>query len=1074
MIPIQKVKKKMPKQSHQVMAGFIFRKDYVGICRILLFIMWKNNNNPVSFISSASFKNMLFLLISLTFLLALRIIWLSSISEGEHPPIKAGVLDLRGISFDTKKTFNLDGEWLFHPNTLISTTEEAEHSQSNIIPVPHNWKDYVSVPSQSSKGYGTYQLKILVDDFFNDYYVLWVMRISNASAIYINGDLAASIGEVAAEANEYTPRVTSYTVPYYKNDQKELNIFIQVSNFENSNTGGIVKSIRFGLQAAIDYERLYSVGFQLATFIVLILHAFYAAILITFKSYKKDIFYFLLLTLLASLTVISDHDQLLSIWLPINFTWTLIIRTLSYLWVSFVLLLIARTLTNQTKHSLLFRLYFLLCIVYSLASIVFPSIMILTNYKYVFSVLYIAPLPAVVYLFSNFAKNNRHGAMFLLLASCSVLSSILWGVFLRGTIWVYYPFEIIFSIIGFSAYWFKQYLRNSSENARLNEKLKKSDKLKDQFLANTSHELRTPLHGIINIAHTILAKEKHILSATSNKDMELIVKIGRRMSYLIDDLIDMNQLQENRLRLKKEAVQLQAVVQGVIHMLHFLTLGKQLQIKIDITPAIPAVYADEKRIVQVLFNLIHNAIKYTEQGTITVYAEVKNKEVVVFVSDTGSGMDEETAERIFSPYEQGVTEVSKGSGIGLGLSICKQLIELHDSRIHVKTKPGSGSTFSFSLPQAQHVADFNSMTTSSRSASDWSEQAKSALRGSVDNWITPETALPSVASGYLNILIVDDDPINLKVLVDLLGTENYNVTSARSAQEALQLIVVGQWDLIIMDVMMPYMSGYELTRKIREQITMAELPILLLTARSKPEDIYAGFVAGANDYITKPVDAIELKYRVWSLTTLKQSVDEKLRMEAAYLQAQIHPHFLFNTLNSIMALSTIDVEKMHQLCDAFTSYLRISFDFLNAGEAVSLSRELKLVRAYLYIEKERFNNRIQVEWNVNSNVELMIPPLIIQPIVENAVRHGLLSRLKGGTIRIAITPASGGTIFEISDDGAGMEPDKLDRLLDPAMIGKGGIGLFNTNRRLVQRYGAGLTIQSKMNEGTSVSFFIPH
>ena len=104
----------------------------------------------------------------------------------------------------------------------------------------------------------------------------------------------------------------------------------------------------------------------------------------------------------------------------------------------------------------------------------------------------------------------------------------------------------------------------------------------------------------------------------------------------------------------------------------------------------------------------------------------------------------------------------------------------------------------------------------------------------------------------------------------------------------------------------------------------------------------------------------------------------------------------------------------------------------------------------------------------------MIPPLIIQPIVENAVRHGLLSRLQGGTIHIAITPAQGGTQFVISDNGAGMEPEKISQLLDAAKVGKGGIGLFNTNRRLMQRYGAGLKIQSNINEGTIVSFFIPN
>src|SRR5690606_20063566 len=118
-----------------------------------------------------------------------------------------------------------------------------------------------------------------------------------------------------------------------------------------------------------------------------------------------------------------------------------------------------------------------------------------------------------------------------------------------------------------------------------------------------------------------------------------------------------------------------------------------------------------------------------------------------------------------------------------------------------------------------------------------------------------------------------------------------------------------------------------LARTIRERFTISELPILLLTARSQLTDIYAGFAAGANDYVTKPVDALELKYRVWSLTTLKQSVDESLRMEAAYLQAQIQPHFLFNTLNSIMALSELDLDKMRDVSEAFATYLRCSFDF---------------------------------------------------------------------------------------------------------------------------------------------------
>ncbi len=336
----------------------------------------------------------------------------------------------------------------------------------------------------------------------------------------------------------------------------------------------------------------------------------------------------------------------------------------------------------------------------------------------------------------------------------------------------------------------------------------------------------------------------------------------------------------------------------------------------------------------------------------------------------------------------------------------------------------------------------------------------------------PSTA-PSFAGDKMNILAVDDDPVNLKVLVGILSTEPYHIRAVSSGQEALELLDTEPWDLLIADVMMPHMSGYELTRRVRAHYSISELPVLLLTARSQPADIYTGFLSGANDYVTKPVDALELKYRIWSLTTLKQSVNERLRMEAAYLQAQIHPHFLFNTLNSIMVLSDIDPDKMRDLIDAFASYLRISFDFLNSGRLVGLSHELELVKSFLYIEQERFGDRLSVVWEVEPDMELMLPPLTIQPLVENALKHGLLRQGKGGMIMIRIVRREDSVLIEIKDNGIGMEQERADQLLNLTMKSQGGIGLSNTNRRLKQRYGKGLSIHSKPGEGTTVSFAIP-
>lgn len=321
---------------------------------------------------------------------------------------------------------------------------------------------------------------------------------------------------------------------------------------------------------------------------------------------------------------------------------------------------------------------------------------------------------------------------------------------------------------------------------------------------------------------------------------------------------------------------------------------------------------------------------------------------------------------------------------------------------------------------------------------------------------------------------MDDDPINLKVLVSILSTDPYHITTVNSSHEVLEILDTKQWDLVIADVMMPHMSGYELTTKIREQYSLSELPILLLTARSQVNDIYTGYSSGANDYVTKPVDALELRYRIRSLIKLKQSINERLRMEAAYLQAQIHPHFLFNTLNSLMALSEIDPERMRDLGDAFASFLRISFDFLNTGELVDLEHELKLSEAYLYIEKVRFGERLSIVWEVEPGISLRLPPLSIQPLIENAVKHGILRQIQGGTLHIRIARCQdNSTLIEVKDNGKGMEQEEISQLLNPSIKGTNGIGIFNTNRRLTQAYGHGLSIKSKPNEGTTVSFMIP-
>lgn len=1023
------------------------------------------------------FLHIVVFVIFLSILLGIRWLWLDTYAPpSDQPKAAGGILDLRGWDLMNSKPITLNGDWAFYPNTLVNETEWKEQTKQTYAEVPGDWKS--ANGATSSLGNGTYRLRILLDRTISVPISLWVQGIQSAATVDINGETVARMG-MTGEAGQasYLPNRSSFIVDYMPDpDARELDIIIRVANNEHPFLGGIVKPIKFGTHIAIQKENGTSVDLQLVMFVVLMLHGVYAFILYTFNPRQRSILDFFLLLIAAALTVVLSNDTLLVRWLPINYEWGVKLAMLSYSWLSYFIWKLSRSITSS-KPRVWFTIFSSFFVLYTAVIFIAPVpwVHFLSKYR-VFAVFYLFPILHSLLLFAKMVIHRKEGSIFLLLSASGVLASSLWGSIGRYQELpaVYYPVDVLAAIIGFSAYWFKQYFRNVRQISKLNGKLKIADQMKDRFLANTSHELRTPLHGILNISIGLAEREKEKLSKQSNEDLSLLITISRRMSYLINDLLDAILLQEKRIQLQTSSVSLVSVVKGVFGLLKYMTEGKPVRLMMNIPDSLPVVQADEKRLSQVLINLVHNAIKYTEKGSITVSAVADGSTMTIMVSDTGAGMDQETIKRVFLRYEQGDQGLNEAQGIGLGLNISKELVELHGGELTVSSEPGKGTTFSFTLPLADAVADrYVSQAAPLVVGKDaYNELTASEEFNKNDDPLTMPPALIS-KKHPVHILAVDDDPVNLRILAGLLSVEPYNLRCTVSVAEALELLGSQSWDLLITDVMMPEMSGYDLTRAVRTRYNASELPVLLLTARSEPADVYAGFQSGANDYVTKPVDPVELRYRIHSLITLKHTVDDRMQMEAAYMQAQIHPHFLFNTLNTIVALSDIDIKRMQNLVQSFSSYLQISFSYGNRDRLVPLQQELELVQAYLYVEKERHGDRLNVVWEVDSEVNALIPPLAIQPIMENAVRHGIMAKVNGGTIWIRIARDTDSISIELKDDGPGMEPDTVAQLLNAPHPGDRGIGIYNTNRRLIQTFGSGLVIQSVKNQGTAVSFKIP-
>lgn len=1014
------------------------------------------------------------LLITGLFLLGLtglRLIWLTYNLTPHGSQAVQGVLDLRNGGLPRDRSVQLDGEWEFYPGRLLQPGDmaaAASPEDKSYIRVPGSWTGLI--PGQTlAYGSGTYRLLLRIDREDRQTYGVRISSVHTSSELFVNGQRLADSGRPAQSKEQYTARNIPHTV-YFTPERDEIELLVRVANYDYAPSGGLTGSVSFGTADAVSRDAFFSMSMELIVCTVLLLQGIYSVILYLFRPRYKGLIVFALLILSTCLTIMTNYHKLLLLWIPLDFVWATKLQFLAYIGTAAFMVRFTKHIFPEFGKLRLIRWYSIFCGGLALFALMSP-VQWVTRIEALLFVLNVLSSMVVPFVWLRGAVKGKDDAVFMLLAATGIFSHTVWGAL--GNVGVLktasYPIDIIAAFLSLASFWFKRFFRAADQTEQLAARLQRADKLKDDFLANTSHELRNPLHGMIHIAQTVADQSGTRLDDKNRKDLELLVSMGRRMSFLLNDLIDVTRLKENDVRLRATNVRVQSVASGAFDMLRFMTEGKRIRFVLEMEHDFPEVFADENRLVQIMLNLVHNAVKYTNDGVISIRADIKDGQAQIHVSDTGVGMDEETQKLIFLPYKQGDSGLtSRGEGLGLGLRICARLVQLHGGTLTVDSSPGQGSTFSFTLPIAKRASVFGTAkveeeTATAQEPGQEAEAKPGALPASEDAF---DAERP-------RILAVDDDPVNLKVLENIFSADPYVIVTATSGAEAKARLDTGLWDLVIADVLMPGMSGYALTRTIRERFSISELPILLLTARSRPEDVCTGFVSGANDYVTKPVDALELKSRVRALIDLKQSFRERLRLEAAWLQAQIKPHFLFNTLNTVAALGDIDTTRMRELLDVFGRYLRASFDFHNLDRLVPLGHELQLVQSYLFIEKERFGDRLQVVWELDKAADPLIPPLSVQPLVENAVKHGVLARSSGGTVRIRVVKQTDYVDIAVDDDGVGMDTEELRRVLGRKPEGHDGVGLRNVDKRLKQVYGAGLRIHSVPGQGTVVAMRIP-
>ncbi|MNB73923.1 Autoinducer 2 sensor kinase/phosphatase LuxQ [compost metagenome] len=991
----------------------------------------------------------------------------------DKPVSRQGIIDLRQWDFQRDGELALDGEWEFYrdrllePDDFLSTLNGgAAPAVSAMIQVPEKWNTYLSDNGTSqAKGYATYRLQAVIPEGDAVVYGLRALNIRMASKIYLNGQEIGHSGLPASEPSESTANNIPY-MGFAAVDGGRLEIIVQVANY-NYSSGGIVQPIIIGDQKSIMEHREFALFVDGATIFGFFALALFLLMFSKVKASRGITLYLGLFSIAALIYILTHGEKLIAAVLPgLPYEIVLKLQLASSTLVYYYLLRYVANSVNYPVPQAVMSASRAITAVLLLTAVFIPA----QYFSYLEGLLLtwgVVAISFVLYSMIAGTLQNRKN-MFLMMVSIESLSVVILFYLVSFSDMPLHYYVLSYEIILFGFFqailMTRQYAASFLEVEQLSRRLLTLDGLKDDFMAATSRELRSPLQGIVNIAQTLSEGAAGTLNAQQRGQLSMVMSTGKRLSALINDMADFAKLNHGDLFLQRQAVDLRSVASSVIEVTRHVTGNPKLSFRLELPDFLPPLETDEQRLEQILFNLLANAVNYTQQGVITVSAEVKEDYVVIQVADTGSGLPPERLRTIFDAYDpQGASAQKLYRENGLGLSITQKLVELNGGRIEGESTPGRGTVFRFTLPVLNEQTAFLGQ--------DYLE---------ITGWETAASAEPvsgelelQLSEDCCTILVVDNDPVSLLVLSNALRLERHLVVTAASGPEALMMMQEQpDIDLVIMDWAMPGMPGLVLCQAIRERFILSELPILVLTSGNRPENIQAIFEAGANDYLIQPVELREFRARVQTLLDMRKLIRKSVETEIAFLQAQIKPHFLYNALNAIISVCPDDPDKATDLLLDLSMYLRSSFDFQNRGQTVPVEKELELVRSYLALEKARFDDRLNIEFDLPERIRELIPPLSIQPIVENAVNHGLMQKEAGGTVTLSIRLLARQLVVAVTDDGIGMSQERIAEVLSEERT-EGGIGLRNIQRRLLKIYGTGLIIESVPGSGTRISYAIP-
>jgi signal transduction histidine kinase len=664
-------------------------------------------------------------------------------------------------------------------------------------------------------------------------------------------------------------------------------------------------------------------------------------------------------------------------------------------------------------------------------------------------------------------------------------------------------------------------LRLRMQIEKANEELKELDNAKMRFFSNVSHELRTPLT-------LILGPLEVMLQGKQNPDLRPLLEAmeanARRLLRHVNALLDFAKIDAGKLECNYEYDNLGKILQGLTVAAGPHLLNRKISLAMEGLDSIPETILDADKVETMAANLLSNAIKFTpDGGRITIKAG-EEREIIWFeVEDTGIGIPKDKLDTIFERFHQVDDALNRNrEGTGLGLAMVKQLARIHIGKVTVRSRLGQGTTFRIELPKRPDSKSLERRRVIGRRQEDQISYARTvaliSAAGEQKSGSQTETLLADVSGSRFGddqnttdrirnsaspdaqkVLVVDDNP-DLRTFIAGNLADDYRVEMARDGVEGLELARRWTPDLIVSDIMMPRMDGYEFTRRIRQDPSLSQIPVILATSKSGGEAVAEGLEVGANDYLAKPFEIRELKARVAAqLRTrrLERNLGEReSRLAAIGQMTSAIVHDLKNPLSAIIGFAEIarqdivtgkgaemvtqDLEPVISEANRLSRMIAEVLDFARGS-----SSDLNLVPTELagYLEavcpplKQKLTAMgIELILHHESGVNLLvnIDNDRMLRVIENLIRNAQEAIWSGGQdprdkhIRITTRCDERSVSVRIADDGPGISPEMIPSLFDAFTTGKkrSGTGLgLATVRNLVLAHGGEITVEPKTAEG---------